>query len=875
MSLDYGLCLGAEDREYTAEEFCSALHAVFGDGICKYGAGFGLTLGGFDLNISTGYAAAAGRYVKNTDTFTATLGPSSNTEDRYDALAVRVDYPGRRAALEVLQNVDPDAIRADPVLVRNSTEYCVILYFIHVRRGATTLSPNDVEDVRSDGGLCGNVVPLAEASGNVLYIYRYLTEGIDEKAGQLIQDSERILQKAADAVERIDAILEDKGITPVIGEVRTAVEKPLPDDEWLLCSGGTVPPEHIGLMIVIGGTLPDIQMQDGRVKAYMYAGNSSGDIPEGMCLIYASPNDIAYGKISGSGLVQLGASVTLTAAPNTGYKFTAWQENGQTVSRDRAYTFTATGNRALTAVFEAAATIAVSIDPPGGGSASGGGTYDIGTSVTVTAAPASGYLFVAWKEGGETVSSNRTYTFTAERSRRLTAVFAVACTVSASVDPSGSGSVSGAGTYPQGAVVTVTAAAGNGYRFAAWKENGVTVSTSASYAFAVTGNRSLTAVFVAVYSISVSASPAGGGTVSGAGVYDQGEAVTVTATPGSAYNFFAWKEGSSSVSTEASYTFTANKNRNLVALFEVIQYVAGVDWWQSKMPASGIWAAVAYGNGKFVAVDRENPRVAYSTDGINWSLASLPSDASGGSMASVTYGNGKFVAVPGAGGNAVYSSDGVNWKQTALPSYKNWYQVTYGNGKFVAISSNIIAYSTDGITWKTPSSVPSSGVATIAYGNGKFVIIGKSSTGLYSTDGINWSTMTVPYADWACLGYGGGKFVAISRINKAGETTGKSAYSSDGINWTESTLPFSYFWEEITYGDGKFVVVGRSTYDKVLYSANGVNWNYTTLPRTPSTGLDDIAGTNWLGVAYGNGKFVAVAGDTDKSAYSKNGTALS
>lgn len=788
MSLNSGLCLGDEDREYTSAEFCEALHAVFGDGICRYGAGFGLTLGGFDLNISTGYAAAAGRYVKNTDTFTATLGPSSNTEDRYDALAVRVDYPGRRAALEVLQNVDPEAIRANPVIVRSSTEYCVILYFIHVRRGATTLSPNDVEDVRSDSALCGNVVPLAEASGNVLYIYRYLTEGIDEKAGQLMQDSERILQKAADAVERIDAILADKGITPVVGELRTAVDKPLPEKEWLLCNGGAVPSDYIDLMILIGGSLPDIQPQDSRVHAYIYAGDSSGSIPDGMCLIFATPNDIAYGRVTGGGLARLGASVSLTAVPNEGYKFVSWQENGQVVSSDRVYTFTASENRVLTALFAVAATISLRIDPEGGGTASGGGTFDIGTSVTVTASPASGYLFVAWKEGGETVSTNRTYTFTAERSRRLTAVFAVACTVSASVDPSGSGSVSGAGTYPQGAVVTVTAAPGNGYRFAAWKENSVTVSTNASYAFAVTGNRSLTAVFVSAITPNwqlkniSSIVPDGTWGCLADGGYpliafcgNKGKLV-------SSFDYFERWISADAASVKYGFCRAAGYGGTCAAL-KYIQDESGAafdcayatnsgessTWLQGYFPSTWHWKGVAVNrSGIFVAVSY-GTAAAYTSDPYSWTAATLPYDAKWNAVA----GLDTMVAVSGGNSNkAAYSTDGgKTWKGAMLPSEADWIDVTYSDAlkKFVAIArnSNKAAYSTDGVTWRS---------ATLP-----------SSTG------------------WIAVAGGRDRFVVISELEN------KVAYSYDGSLWTEGEMPKSAVWKDVTYrDDGNFVALSSA-----------------------------------------------------------------
>ena len=284
MSLNYGLCLGETEREYTSAEFSDAMHALFGDGICQYGERFGLTVGGFDLNVTAGYAVAAGRYVKNNNKFTVTLGQSSNRKDRCDALAVRVDYAARRAALEVVEDVEPEAVRQNPVILRNENEYCVILYFIRVRRGATTLSPGDVEDVREDGSLCGRIVPLAEASKNVLYIYRYLTEGIDEKAAHLMSETERILQKGDNAIAYIDALLEDKGITPVIGELRTAVDWPLPYDEWLLCDGGEVDPDFKTLTALIGSHTPVIVNMDTRLKTFIYAGkaelqSSPADIP--------------------------------------------------------------------------------------------------------------------------------------------------------------------------------------------------------------------------------------------------------------------------------------------------------------------------------------------------------------------------------------------------------------------------------------------------------------------------------------------------------------------------------------------------------------------------------------------------------------------
>lgn len=70
------------------------------------------------------------------------------------------------------------------------------------------------------------------------------------------------------------------------------------------------------------------------------------------------------------------------------------------------------------------------------------------------------------------------------------------------------------------------------------------------------------------HTVTVSASPAAGGTVTGGGTYEEGDKVTLTATPAEGYKFVNWTENGSVVSTNAAYTFTVTGNRTLVANFE-------------------------------------------------------------------------------------------------------------------------------------------------------------------------------------------------------------------------------------------------------------------------------------------------------------------
>jgi len=267
MSLTYGFALGGLT---TSKDFSDALHSVTGDGITLDGGRFGLTVNGFTATLASGYALAAGRWVQNDEPLAMSIQISGNTEDRTDALVARVDHVARTAALEVLIDIDPDAIQADPALLRNDDTYSVLLYFIRVRRGVTSLTPGDVTDLREDGALCGRVVPLSAIAGDVLRVYNFLLSGIDSEVARLIGMSEQVVQKADTAIAELDQAIQQAGGTAGIGELLTSRKPPAPGNEWLLCNGGAVPAEYPALSTMLNGTLPDIPGE--RYQTYIYGG---------------------------------------------------------------------------------------------------------------------------------------------------------------------------------------------------------------------------------------------------------------------------------------------------------------------------------------------------------------------------------------------------------------------------------------------------------------------------------------------------------------------------------------------------------------------------------------------------------------------------
>lgn len=83
----------------------------------------------------------------------------------------------------------------------------------------------------------------------------------------------------------------------------------------------------------------------------------------------------------------------------------------------------ATSNTATLTVNPPTYTISTSSWPLGSGSTSGFGTYQSGTSVTVTAIPSSGFGFATWSENGTPVSVYTGYSFTVAGNRTLVAHF--------------------------------------------------------------------------------------------------------------------------------------------------------------------------------------------------------------------------------------------------------------------------------------------------------------------------------------------------------------------------------------------------------------------------------------------------------------------
>jgi Divergent InlB B-repeat domain len=96
------------------------------------------------------------------------------------------------------------------------------------------------------------------------------------------------------------------------------------------------------------------------------------------------------------------------------------------------------------------------------------------------------------------VSTDEDFSFNVTSNRDLVANYALGDRIDLAADPKTAGDISGAGVFPSGTEVTVTAEARPGYIFIDWTEAGDPVSTDANYTFTSDGPRNLIARFAAL-----------------------------------------------------------------------------------------------------------------------------------------------------------------------------------------------------------------------------------------------------------------------------------------------------------------------------------------------------------------------------------------
>lgn len=280
--------------------------------------------------------------------------------------------------------------------------------------------------------------------------------------------------------------------------------------------------------------------------------------------ITAESNDVTLGTVSGSGTYTSGSTAELTATPQQGGKFVKW--TGYSTSTENPLKVTVSENMTYMAIFEDIRTYTITVvsDNPNMGSVIGGGTFPNASIVTIKAIPNEGYRFSHWNDNDTNATRSITITGDATYIAYFISESQATYTITVQSANVSHGQTSGSGTFHYGEQVVISATPYSGYSFNMWHDG----NTDAVRTIMVTGNATYIAYFLSntepTYTITVTSANPSQGTVSGGGDYNQGDQVTIRATPNTGFQFSRWNDNN----TNAERTFTCTGNASYTGYFE-------------------------------------------------------------------------------------------------------------------------------------------------------------------------------------------------------------------------------------------------------------------------------------------------------------------
>lgn len=299
-------------------------------------------------------------------------------------------------------------------------------------------------------------------------------------------------------------------------------------------------------------------------------------------VVNAVSDDTTKGTVSPAGqTIEHGKNATVTASRKTGYKFDGWYNGTTKVTNANPYTFAPTANITLTAKWSVYnITIPVNVSPIGAGTTSPSPfTGQEGSTVNITATPATGYKFAYWTDGvDDTHYTNNPQSVAMLSVKTLTAYFTLkSYTVTwnangGTVSPASTTKTHGStlGTLP---TPTRASTAEYSYTFAGWftaASGGTQISTTTT----VTGNVTYYAHWTATKrSYTATFNGNGGSTPSPSSITKEYNTAlgTLPTCSRTGYTFLGWYTASSG-GTKISTTTVVTKDITYYAQWSINSY---------------------------------------------------------------------------------------------------------------------------------------------------------------------------------------------------------------------------------------------------------------------------------------------------------------
>jgi uncharacterized repeat protein (TIGR02543 family) len=291
-------------------------------------------------------------------------------------------------------------------------------------------------------------------------------------------------------------------------------------------------------------------------------------------------NYVGQGRVDldTAGPYKKGTVVSMTAVPDTGWKFDKW--SGDLQDQNNPVSITIDGEKTITASFElrsytltvnkiGSGTVTVDPEKP---------AYSYGESVKVTAIPDNGWSFSDWS--GDSEGTNPT-TLVIDGNKTMTAIFLeITYSISASANPGGSISPSGVLEVTYGADQKYVITSYTGYHVSDVLVDSSSVGAVAEYTFLnVTEDHTITALFeenpVPKYVLTVDT--LGNGIVTKnpeKDYYDTGETVELFASPSAGWSFAGW---GGDLGNMSQITIVMDGNKAVTATFTQNEYTLTVN----------------------------------------------------------------------------------------------------------------------------------------------------------------------------------------------------------------------------------------------------------------------------------------------------------
>lgn len=325
--------------------------------------------------------------------------------------------------------------------------------------------------------------------------------------------------------------------------------------------------------------------------------------------IYTVSASAENGTVEGAGQYEEGTQATLTATAAEGYEFVSWTIDDMELSTENPYTFTVTADVALVANFQEAAAVTTKEEKTTcvpGTLADGKVTHDLPCCVIVQE---QGESTTALKSVSPwEVPSKSIMTITPKEGVTILKYVINTKNTTLGTYLGKSELTNATKTATNNGLVTFTVT--NGTEPVVMKFVSVTNKFhEITFTYTVAG-----ATEPVKYTVTVKAE---NGTVEGAGEYEEGAEVTLTATANEGYEFTCWTVGEDTVSTKNPYKFNVTADVEVVANFqeaavvepttETVYFINNKGWSKVNVYA---WDPTQNANWPGVAATKETEQVA-------------------------------------------------------------------------------------------------------------------------------------------------------------------------------------------------------------------------------------------------------------------------